>query len=76
MAGKIQPKPNDPALSAEQTPQSTGCGVALQEVEALAGWEITTTDIARARAKWRRRVPDFEERIKVAAQAQPEKEAD
>lgn len=49
--GKIQPRPNDPALS---------------KGEALAGWEITATDIARTRARWARLVAGFEARIKIA----------
>lgn len=53
MAEKIQPRPNDKAL-----PQG----------EALAGWEITATDIARTRARWARLVPDFFERIKAAGE--------
>lgn len=52
MADKIQPRPNDKALS---------------RGEALAGWEITATDIARTRARWARLVAGFEARIKAAA---------
>jgi hypothetical protein len=52
MTESIKPKANDQPLS---------------QAQAMAGTEITSTDIARIRAKWRRRVPDFEARIKRAA---------
>lgn len=52
MPDPIKPKPDDRALP---------------KAQALAGSQITATDIARSRAKWRRRVPDFEERIREAA---------
>lgn len=52
MPDPIKPKPNDRALP---------------KAQAQAGWQISATDIARVRSKWRRRVPGFEERVREAA---------
>lgn len=55
MPEPIKPKPNDRALSKAQA-------VAV----AASLTRISATDIARTLAKWRRRVPGFEERIRGA----------
>jgi len=52
VAEKISPKPGDKRLS---------------EAELLAGGEVTSGDVGRALAKWRRRVLNFEARLKQAA---------
>lgn len=50
MAERIKRK-NDPALS---------------QKEAEKGFKVTASDVARARAKWKRRLPNLEAKLKRA----------